>query len=380
MQTISGIHYQTGQNINITMEGIIRKVTVSETKTGKLPYIAPGLIDLQVNGFKGIDFNSPLLTVADVTAITLALLARGVTTYYPTVITNSDERIKASLTTINRACNESAVVKACIGGIHLEGPFISPLDGPVGAHDKQFVKAPDWQWFCTMNEAAEGLIRIITLSPEWPRAADFTRQCAKEGIIVSIGHTAANTVQIARVVNAGALMSTHLGNATHQVLPRHPNYIWDQLADDRLWAGFIGDEFHLPHPVIKVILKVKENRAILVSDNVSLSGMPPGNYTTPVGGHVVLTAEGKLHLKGKPGVLAGSAQTLVQAIKHLCKQELSILGSAWDLASVNPLCLITKGRTGLHEGCRADLVVFYDNDKAFDILATYKNGVKMYQA
>lgn len=231
-----------------------------------------------------------------------------------------------------------------------------------------------------MNDAAEGLIRIITLSPEWPQAAHFTRQCVQRGIIVSIGHTAANTVQIERVVDAGAIMSTHLGNATHQVLPRHPNYIWDQLADDRLWAGFIGDGFHLPHQVIKVILKVKENKAILVSDSVSVAGMPPGNYTTPVGGHVVLTAEGKLHLEGKPGVLAGSAQTLAQAIKHLCKQELITLAGAWNLASVNPFSLMNKGRTGLYKGCRADLVVFNDNDKAFSILATYKNGNKMYQA
>jgi N-acetylglucosamine-6-phosphate deacetylase len=172
-------------------------------------------------------------------------------------------------------------------------------------------------------------------------------------------------------------MSTHLGNAAHQLLPRHPNYIWHQLADERLWACFIGDGFHLPAAVIKVILKVKGEKSILVSDIVSLAGMPPGNYTTPVGGSVILTADAKLHLTGNAHMLAGSAKTLLQAIAHIHNQGLSPLADTWNFASVNPTRLLNPNQTFLQEGSIADLVLFNKVDKEISILGTYKNGAKM---
>jgi N-acetylglucosamine-6-phosphate deacetylase len=380
MQTIKGIHYKTGQPIAVEVHnGIIKSIDVLDIETRYLPVIAPGMIDMQVNGYYGIDFNKDTLTVDDVVTITKLQLAQGVTTYFPTVITNSVECIKQSLNIIAQACNEFELVNSCIGGIHLEGPFISPLDGPVGAHNKRYVRAPDWDLFQQFNETAQHRIKIITLSPEWPQAIEFTRQCVKSNIIVSIGHTAASSQQIAAVVDAGATLSTHLGNGTHQTLPRHPNYIWDQLADDRLATGFIGDGFHLPLSVIKVILKVKADKAILVSDSVSLAGMPFGNYNEPVGGDVVLTADGKLHLAGKPDTLAGSAQTQLQALQKLYHQGLCSMAQAWDLASVNAAGFLKYGTiNGLQVGAQANLALYYNNHKTLDIATTYKNGVQVY--
>jgi len=384
MQTVNGIHYETKQPIAVVVDnGIIKSITAFDNNhTERLPFIAPGLVDLQVNGYNGIDFNSNMLTTDAVAAISLQLLAQGVTTYYPTVITNSAENIQASLTAVAGACNESDVAKACIGGIHLEGPFISLQDGPVGAHDKQYVQAPNWSLFHDFNQAARNSIKIVTLSPEWPEAAAFTQRCVQQGIIVSIGHTAAGSDQIAGVAEAGASMSTHLGNGTHQVLPRHPNYIWDQLAEDKLHACFIGDGFHLPLAVIKVILKVKGHKAIMVSDSVSLAGKPAGNYTTPVGGEVVLTSDGRLHLAGKPGTLAGSAQSLLQGIQNMATQKLCSVADAWNLGSVNAAALMNlPQQKGLSEGAPADIVIFRsDEGYAIHIEETYKNGVRLYQA
>ncbi|RYE17420.1 MAG: N-acetylglucosamine-6-phosphate deacetylase, partial [Sphingobacteriaceae bacterium] len=194
MQTIKGIHYQTKEPVLVKIEkDFIKSICVlQEQELEKLPFIAPGLVDLQINGYKGIDFNHENLSVKEVYNITNQLLAQGVTTYFPTVITNSTQHIKKSLNTIAQACAASVLVDNCIAGIHLEGPFISPHEGPVGAHNPQYVCAPDWDLFKEFYQASEEKIKIITLSPEWPEAVDFTKRCVQQGVLVAIGHTAAN--------------------------------------------------------------------------------------------------------------------------------------------------------------------------------------------
>lgn len=195
-----------------------------------------------------------------------------------TVITNSDKKISQILGAISEACRKDPLADRCIRGIHLEGPFISSEDGPRGAHGKSFVTSPNWELFQRWQEAAEGRIAFVTMSPEWPEADAFIRRCADSGVTVSIGHTNASPDQIRSAIGAGARVSTHLGNAAHLMLPRHPNYIWEQLAADELWACMIADGFHLPESVLKVFMKVKGDKTILVSDAVYLSGLEPGRY------------------------------------------------------------------------------------------------------
>ncbi|UUZ86189.1 hypothetical protein LJK88_23900 [Paenibacillus sp. P26] len=229
------------------------------------------------------------------------------------------------------------------------------------------------------QEAAEGRIKIITLSPEWPEAEAFICRCTDSGVIVSIGHTAAAPDQIKRAIAAGASMSTHFGNGAHLLLPRHPNYLWEQLVADELGACLIADGFHLPDALLKVVMRVKGERAMLVSDAVALAGMPPGSYNTPVGGRVVLTPEGRLHLKDQPHLLAGSVQMLLQGMQHLVRGGLATLGEAWEMASIRPARKVGHPASdGLKAGAPADLILLQQTGESFQVAGTYKNGERVY--
>jgi N-acetylglucosamine-6-phosphate deacetylase len=378
----TGLHYQTGRPVEVTCRaGTIAHIREGEDlPPGGLPWVGPGLTDLQVNGFRGIDLNAPDLSVAGLEGLTRELWSVGVTSFLPTLITNSSAATVAALRTIRRACETSRVVRQAVAGIHLEGPFISPEDGPRGAHPKAHVRAPDGALLEAFREASGDLVRLVTLSPEWPGAPELIRRCVARGIRAAIGHTAATPDQIAAAVAAGASLSTHLGNATHQTLPRHPNYLWEQLAQDDLAASLIADGFHLPDAVLKVAMKVKGDRAMLVSDSVSLAGLPPGPYRTHIGDQVVLTAAGKLHLDGQPNVLAGSAQPLRWGVQHLLRRNLCALPQAWDMASVVPNRFMDlPARAGLQPGAPADLVVFTWNGSDLRVLYTYKAGELVFQ-
>ena len=387
MLQIKGIHFQSGEPVvlKVTDEIIadIRAMPLSSLPKGeeKLPIVAPGLVDLQINGYNGLDLNLFPLEAERVHRIVRELWREGVTTFFPTVTTNADERIEEAMRVITKVCREDGTTAAAIAGIHLEGPFISPEDGPRGAHQKEYVKAPDWDLFRRWQEAAEGRIRIITLSPEWPGAARFIRNCTDSGVIVSIGHTAASPEQIREAVAAGATMSTHFGNGAHLTLPCHPNYLWEQLAQDRLWTALIADGFHLPESFIKVVLKMKAGRAILVSDAVHLSGMPPGTYFSHNRVRVVKTPEGKLHLADRPNLLAGSAQMLPWGISHLVRTNICGLSEAWEMASVRPAALTNLPvRRGLSVGCPADIVLFTRENEQMRIVQTFKRGSLCFSA
>src|SRR5690606_17508746 len=215
------------------IEGQQKIAKISEIPpTDELPFIGPGLVDLQVNGINGVDFNDAALTIEGMVAATQYLLSQGVTSYLPTLITNSDEKILKILTIIATACSTEPLVAACVAGIHLEGPFLSVVDGARGAHDQKYIKAPSWDFIQKCQEASGQRIRLITLAPEWENAPEFIQKCRREGILISIGHTNANPDQINAGVQAGATLSTHLGNAVPLMLPRHPNLLWEQLAKD----------------------------------------------------------------------------------------------------------------------------------------------------
>jgi N-acetylglucosamine-6-phosphate deacetylase len=375
---LEGLHFQTGARTILKIhDGRIAEDLSGSTSptSGDLPWVGPGLVDLQVNGYGGMDFNSTPLDEELVQQVTRALWREGVTTYYPTIITNNDEAIEGAVRTIARVRSQEGLIGSSVAGIHLEGPFISPEDGPRGAHDKVYVRAPDWSLFGRLQDAAEGGIKLITLSPEWPGSTDFIAKCVEEGVVVCIGHTAATPEQIREAVVAGARMSTHLGNGAHPTLPRHPNYIWEQLAQDALWASVIADGVHLPMSVLKVVLRVKGNRTVLVSDAVSFSGMEPGEYDAHVGGRVVLTPQGKLHMADNPQLLAGSVRMLRQGVEHLAKSHLSSLSEAWEMASVRPASFMNLPEAdGLTAGAPADLVVFSRERDEIRVLQTYKRG------
>jgi N-acetylglucosamine-6-phosphate deacetylase len=223
------------------------------------------------------------------------------------------------------------------------------------------------------------MIRIITLSPEWPEAAAFIRRAAEGGVTVAIGHTSATPEQIRGAVAAGATLSTHLGNGSHQMLPRHRNYIWEQLAADELYASMISDGFHLPDAVMKVFMRMKPGKIILVSDATALTGMPPGDYNTHIGGDVTLTEEGKLHVKGNPDMLAGSGKSLLHCVETLAAKGLATMARALEMAGRTPYklaglpgdCLPVRGGV-------ADLVMLREDNGRLKVVRTIKSGITVY--
>lgn len=303
-------------------------------------FSAAGLVDLQVNGFRGLDFNSLPIDPELPGNLTRELWSVGVTSYCPTLITNTTAAISGGLRMVAGACRRDPDARRGVAGIHLEGPFISREDGPRGAHERRWVRKPDFALVTRWIDASEGLLKILTLSPEWPGSPRFIERCVAAGLRISIGHTAASPEQIAEAVRAGATLSTHLGNGAPLLMPRHPNPLWEQLAEDRLSACFIADGHHLPDSFLKVALRAKGKRSILVSDAVYLAGLKPGRYHTHIGGEVVLSPSGRLHLASDPRLLAGSASTLLSGVAYLAGAGLASREEAWAMASERPAKLL----------------------------------------
>ncbi len=378
---IFGRSYLGGKPVRVEIAGGIIKSVQETTEVKASEYlIAPGLTDLQVNGYAGYDLNTDPLVPATVREISARLWSEGVTTFFPTIITNSRENILRYAGAIAEACQLYPEAAEAVGGIHLEGPFISPDDGARGAHPAEHVRPPDWDLFCEWQEACGGMIRIITLSPEWPGAADFIRSASESGVIVAIGHTAATPEQIREAVAAGATLSTHLGNGSHQMLPRHRNYIWEQLAADELYATIIADGFHLPDALMKVFMRAKPDRMILVSDATGLTGMPPGDYNTHIGGAVTLTQAGKLHMRGNPDMLAGSGKSLIHCVDTLASKGLTTLAEALNMAGRIPYKVAgLPGEAVLSCGGVADLVMIREGIDGLKVVRTIKAGETVFR-
>jgi N-acetylglucosamine-6-phosphate deacetylase len=344
--------------------------------------LSPGFVDLQINGYGGMDFNDAATATEQIAATTRALWQTGVTSFCPTIITESSEHISQCLTNLIRAAGESPEFGRAMSGIHLEGPFISPEDGPRGAHPRQHVRPPDWEQFRRWQDAAQGRIVLVTLSPEWPESFGFIERAAASGVIVAIGHTAAAPAQIADAVRAGAKVSTHLGNGSHAKIDRHPNYIWEQLANDRLWASFIVDGHHLPPSVVKCFLRSKGvARSILVTDAIAAAGRPAGRYR--LGNVEVEVSEGRrVSLPGTP-YLAGSALEMHDAIGKTVAYSDATLDDALRMASANPAGLLgLADKIGsVATGRDADFILFdWDEGlKTFDPVATIVGGEIAYQ-
>jgi N-acetylglucosamine-6-phosphate deacetylase len=289
----------------------------------------PGFVDLQVNGFAGVDFGDPANDVQRILEAIAAIERTGVTRFLPTLITSSREDFAACARRVLRTRHPA------IAGIHMEGPYISPEDGPRGAHRREHVRAADLEDFERRQEAAEGRIALVTLAPEAPGALGIIEPLLAAGVKVAIGHTAASPSQIADAVRAGATLSTHLGNGCASVLPRHPNVIWEQLGEDRLLASFIVDGHHLPPATVKSMIRAKTpQRSLLVTDAIAAAGMPPGVYRLG-GQEVELSPEGRVAAPGAKN-LAGSALLMNVAIGNTVRFTGLGLDEVVAMASTRP--------------------------------------------
>ncbi|HTM54544.1 MAG TPA: amidohydrolase family protein [Pirellulales bacterium] len=359
---LRGRHYATGHVIELEARGdhisAVRELDDAAASGDGLPWLAPGFVDLQSNGYGGQEFSSLELAVDKAVAICEQQAAFGVTKFCPTVTTASFETIAHSLGTIARAARESTTARQVIAGVHLEGPYISREDGARGAHPLEHCREPDWNEFQRFQDAAEGGIRILTLSPDYGGVTKFIRQVADSGVLVAIGHTGADSDQIRGAVDAGARLSTHLGNGTHRTLRRHPNYIWDQMAEDRLSASLIVDGHHLPAEVVKTIVRAKmPERCILVSDLSGLAGLPPGRYSTQLC-ELEILADGRLVIAGQDQLLAGASRPIGTGVATVMRFAGVDLALAVSMASQQPARLIGLPENQLRVGDPADAVLF----------------------
>jgi N-acetylglucosamine-6-phosphate deacetylase len=377
----NGIDPGTGDEIEVSFSDSIESVDSLLSPAGQLDYVTPGWIDLQVNGFAGVDYNSPSSSHEEIIRSIHAILQTGVTRFFPTVITGSAANMSGALRNLaaakETAWAHSAWECSAMEAFHLEGPYISPQDGPRGAHPERWVRPPDLDEFRRFQEAASGNIRLVTLSPEWPDAPRFIEALVGEGLVVSIGHTSAGPAQIAAAVSAGASLSTHLGNGAHAMLPRHPNYIWEQLAEDRLAASFIVDGIHLEPAFLKVALRAKGlERSFLVTDAVMPAGCAPGQYKLGEV-DVELHPDGSVRLLGGTR-LAGSALRMDRALQNVMRIAGLSLREAISLATRNPARVgrIASRQRGLNPGERADLVRFrvHEVTGEIEVLETFLGG------
>jgi N-acetylglucosamine-6-phosphate deacetylase len=376
-----GISVFTSRPVDVEVRGeSIQRVTPIETRA-HLPYISPGFLDTQVNGYMGSDYSLEEFSEEHIAKIIFHLNRSGTTQHVPTIITSPRERIVRNLKAILRAIQSQKDMADAISGIHIEGPFISPADGPRGAHNAAYVRAPDLDEVKEWQEAAEGRITTVTVSPEWEGALRFIEAISSTGITAAIGHTAAPPDRIKAAVEAGARLSTHLGNASHPLIPRLRNYIWEQLAEDRLMAGIICDGFHLPKSVVQVFSRAKGlDRLILVSDAAYLGGLPPGLYRwNDV--EVQVFDDGHLGLAGTES-LAGAAHLLDWDIPRFMEF------TGYGLRETIPLCTRNPARLQnamdqsgrLEPGAPANLVLF-DYEPGMDrlkVLRTIRRGREVY--
>lgn len=373
---VSALHYDTGRPVRIGYIGglisSVNEIPMSEQLNDL--FVAPGLIDNQINGYRGVDFSDHSAGTGRIRMAVDAIRTDGVTTFFPTVITGRHDNLVKVFSNLARALQEDEEVRSSVAGFHLEGPYISPEAGYCGCHPAEFIRKPSWDEFMQYQDAAAGNIRQVTVSPEIEGAMDFISRCVRHNIIISLGHTNASSRQIMEAVDRGARLSTHLGNGCANLIDRHHNPIWPQLANDLLTPSIIADGHHLLPEEVRVFCKVKGPRnIILTSDVTHFMGMAPGNYVF-LGSNIVLSADGLIR-NPLLDCLAGASLPLRTGIGNVMKFTGYSLGEAVNMAAGNvaEVCRITD-RGSIVPGKRADLILFQMEDYQMSIIKVIVNG------
>lgn len=353
-------HFETCERIDICITGgVIRDIQPAgdETVDFSAEWVAPALFDLQINGCLGRGFSTPDIDERGVRAIVSECRRHGIGAFLPTLITNSFDILERGMRLLAELCERDAILGRIMPGIHLEGPYLSPEDGPRGAHPKKYIRPPDWDEFRRLQDAANGRIRLVTLAPEWPGSADFIKRLVETDVVVAIGHTAADRDAIRAAVDAGARLSTHLGNGSHAVLPRHDNYIWEQLGEDRLSASLICDGFHLPPCVVKSMVRAKQpERIVLTCDAGNLAGCPPGRYCE-WGQEFEVLENGKIVVAGTEFLGGSGVFTEVCVANAVAFAGIPAI-EAIRMASSRPRQLLGLSVPGIRSGDPAELLFF----------------------
>lgn len=324
--------------------------------------LAPGFIDIHIHGGAGFDVMDAGSDAFALATIETHLASHGVTSYCPTTVTAGIDATLKSLSALGKAIREESAKKsgrACPLGIHLEGPFLSIEK--CGVHPVKEIQPPCLELFEQFWQAAEGTIKVMTMAPELPGADALIREATARGVRVSVGHSNADASSTQSAAAAGALHATHTFNAMRPLDHREPGILGVVLSDDRFTADIIADGVHVAPEIIKLFLAAKgPERAMLITDAISATGMPDGRYR--LGTFEVEVNKGKCMLAGK---LAGSVLTMDGAVRNVIEfAKLSLL-EAVRLASLNParMLRVDDRKGSLAVGKDADIVVLTPQGK-----------------
>ena len=302
-----------------------------------------GWIDLQINGYAGVDFNAPGLTVEAVKEVTDRLASDGTAGFMPTLVTGDPEMLISTVRTVMAARRKYAVCEKAILGFFLEGPFISDQPGAVGTHPVEWVHAPDLALFNRFQDAAEGLVRMVNVAAEVPGMPAFVKAIADTGVTVSLGHQLAKSpADIEDCIVAGAKAFTHLGNGIPNEVNRHDNIVYTALVEDRATVMFIPDGHHLPDTMLKLYTRaVPLKRLVAVSDAQYPAGMPPGEYEV-CGAHARLEPSGLLWNPARKCLVG--ATTPMAKMRALLSERIGLTPDELKaIGRENPLRLIGLG-------------------------------------
>ena len=280
------------------------------------------MFDLQVNGYGGIDFNAVELTADDVRRCCRKLATDGTACVLATIITGPADWMVERTRMLAELIQDDEEVARVIRGLHIEGPFLNPATGYVGAHPVAHVQAANIDFAAQVVQAGRGTIRLWTLAPEVDAENACTRWLSEQGIVVAAGHSDATLAQLEQAIDAGVKLFTHLGNGCPGMLPRHDNIIQRVLSlADRLWISFIADGHHVPLFVLKNYLRmIPEERVIIVSDAMAAAGLGPGKYqlagqTVEVEPNLAAWAEGRQNYAGSATSLPRMTDILATRLK-----------------------------------------------------------------
>ena len=263
------------------------------------------------------------------------MLSTGVTNCLPTLISASEDHLASCFSSLERARRDSSLAQSMVLGYHLEGPFLSREQGFRGCHPPEAMCAGNIDFFDRLQENAGEMIRMVTVAPEIEGVLPLIETLSSRGIIIALGHTSAGLDLIQQAIEAGAMLSTHLGNGTATMLSKHDNPILAQLSEDRLSAGFIADGYHLSKEQLQLYLRAKGlTRSILVTDATAAAGATPGFYG--LGPMKLERQQEPVALAPNTGRPAGAAVTLDQCVRNVIDWFDLSLNEAISLASHNP--------------------------------------------
>lgn len=360
--TTDAIDHRTGRVVRLTCaDGRVASVEPLARTPEGLPVLLPPLVDIQINGFAGVDFQNDTGTRADLERAANGLAAAACSRFLLTLITDRWDRMLARLKNYRALRALSPLLARRIAGWHLEGPFMSPVPGFHGAHPPEFMIAPTAERLREIKAITGDDPVLLTLAPEWPEAPEAIRVARGLGFHVWLGHTDATPPQLAAAIEAGAEGLTHLGNGCPGTWDRHDNITFRVLDEPRLRASIIPDRIHVSPMLFRLFHRALDaDRICYTTDAMAAGGAGPGIF--PLAGmKVEVGADGIVRQPGKKNY-AGSSLAPLEGVRRAAEMLRRKPAEVWDFFSTQPAKFIGLA-PALVAGAPADFCLLKEEGK-----------------